>query len=642
MKSTFIFILHFHQPIGQLKSILRRIQSNSYEMLLDLFSYFKDLPLTLHFSGPLLLYWREYYPDYLERMKDIIQNSRFEVLGGAFSESILSILPYEDRVEQLKRGRKLVEDLLGVRPKGLWLAERVWDPTLPSAIKEAAYSYVIVDDEVGYRSGLWRDDTHTAILTEYAGRKIGVLFIDANIRYILPWRTHTEVLDYIRSFRTPNGFKYVLWGSDAEKFGEWWPRENAEPWLRLFFHLLRESNDIQTLTPSEYIKRYGFTGLAYLGPWSYDKMIEWSGGYFPNFLRKYPEANNMHKKLLRVREKLVRLKAPPHAWENYYLAQCNDAYWHGLFGGTYLPILRQAIYEHLIKAERISESSALYYASGLRISEEDFDYDGRSEILIESLYTNFYIKPSDGGSLFELDIKLEGYEHNLINTMSRYAEPYLSGITDYRPDWYRRVSFREHIWKRDASLRDWIENTPFVDVSDLALKHYLVEHIGDGGVVLSAMGRDWSIRSQPSRIHVTKVYEVEDEGKTLRVKYIWRNMEKRFIDPKISIELSLMPKLPWDEESTPNYTVDDAYSRSFTERFESPWSRTIRISSKDYKEIVVENNKHAEVWVAPIETLARTEKGLKKELQGIGITFNHIVALNPGESFETQVTLRWL
>ena len=642
MKSTFIFVLHFHQPLGQLRSVMDRIQSNSYEMLLNVFSQFRDVPLTLHFSGPLLLYWRKYYPEYLEKLKEIIQNSKFEVLGGTYSESILPILPYEDRVEQLKRGRKLVEELLGVIPRGIWLAERVWDPTLPTAVKDAGYSYVILDDEVGYRSGLWKDDTHLSVLTEYAGQKVGVLFIDATIRYILPWRTHGEVLDYIKSFRTTTGIKYVLWGSDAEKFGEWWPRENAEPWLKIFFSYLRESSDIQTLTPSEYIRRFGYSGLAYLGPWSYDKMIEWSGGYFPNFLRKYREANNMHKKLLYVHEKLAKLKAPEEAWDNYYLAQCNDAYWHGLFGGTYLPILRQAVYEHLIRAERIAESNAIYYTGGTKIFERDLDFDGRNEILVEGPLANYYIKPDDGGSLFELDIKAEGYEHNLINTMSRYAEPYLNEVKGYIPDWYRRTSFREHIWRRETRLQDWIENTPFVDVSDLALKTYLVEYVGDNRVVLSATGRDWSIRSQPARIHVTKIYEVEDEAKTLRVTYIWRNMERRFIDPKVSIELSLMPKLPYDEETIPTYVVDDAHQRSFTDRFESPWSRTLRIVSKGYRDITIENEKHAEVWVAPIQTISRTEKGLKRELQGLGVSFNHVITLNPGESFRTQVVIRWL
>lgn len=622
--------------------MLDRIQRNSYEMLLSVLSEYRDLPLTLHFSGPLLRYWHALYPDFLEELRRVVASSSFEVLGGTYSESILTLLPIEDRLEQLKHGRKLVKELLGVEPRGLWLAERVWDPTLPPTLRKAGYDYVLLDDEVGYRSGLWRDDTHKAFLTEYAGHSVGVFFIDTQIRYILPWRPHAEVIDYTRQFSTQDGCKYVMWGSDAEKFGEWWSRENAEPWLRLFLSYLRGSKEIQTVTPSEYLRRCGYAGLAYLLPGSYDKMQEWSGGFFPNFLRKYRESNNMHKKMLYVREKLVALKAPEEAWENYYLAQCNDAFWHGLFGGTYIPHLRQSVYEHLIRAEAVAEREGAYYVGReYRIVERDFDYDGKRELLLEAPLANVYIKPSDGGTVFELDTKLESAEHNLINTMSRYAEPYLQGL-DVRPDWYRRVSFREHIWRRDAGLKDWIDNTPFVDVSDLALREYIVEYAGDGKVVLSATGRDWSVKSMPARIHVTKVYEVEEEGRALKVTYIFRNMERRLLEPRLSIELSLAPKLSYEDDEEPTYSVDGGRERRIGEAFESIWSRTVRISSKGYRDVIVENEKHGELWVAPIVTIARTERGLRYEVQGLGISFNHVVTLEPGESFQTRVTLRWL
>jgi hypothetical protein len=640
-KTSFIFVLHFHQPIGQYRFVLERVQRNSYELLLRILKEYRDLHLTLHFSGPLLMYWEKYFPEYLSEMRELIKNSNFEVLGGTFSESILAILPWEDRVRQLREGVKLVEKSLGVTPRGLWLPERVWDPTLPPSLRDAGYRYVIVDDEVGYRSGLWRDDAHRAVLTEYGGKSIGVFFIDGPIRYILPWKPHGEVFNYLRNYATDNGSLYVLWGSDAEKFGEWWDPYAAEQWLRIFFSSLRSDPSVELITPSEYIKRHGFSGLAYLAPGSYDKMMEWSGGYFPNFLRKYREVNNMHKKMLYVREKLASLGASESAWREYMLGQCNDAYWHGLFGGVYIPLLRQEVYSHLIRAERIAEEeSSYYFGTPSIIKSFDFDMDGKDEIIIESKETSVYIKPSDGGSVFELDVKAPGAEHNLVSTMSRYPEPYLQGEKSLTPDWYRRVSFREHIWRRDANVYDWINNRPFIDTSDFALGEYIVEGVGDGKIVLSYTGRDWSDRRSPARIHLVKVYELVNEGKGLRVAYRWRNLEKRFIEPKLSVELHLLPRLSPDSQEEPLFVVDDNYSQKATEYFSSPWSRKV-----DFKTSVghlsVASTKHAEVWVAPILTWFRTEKGLKSEFQGAGISFNYTVALNPGEIFETEVLLAW-
>ncbi|ABL78193.1 glycoside hydrolase, family 57 [Thermofilum pendens Hrk 5] len=598
--------------------------------------------MTLHFSGPLLMYWRELYPDFLARLRETVSRSEFEVLGGTYSESVLSLLPWEDRVLQLKKGRELVEETLGVSPRGLWIPERVWDPTLPPAISEAGYSYVIVDDEVGYRSGLWKDDVHRAVLTEYSGRRVGVLFIDGPVRYILPWKAPGEVLGYIRSFATEDGRLYVLWGSDAEKFGEWWDARAAEQWLRTFFGMLKGDSSVALLTPSEYILRHGYQGLAYLAPGSYDKMMEWSGGYFPNFLRKYRETNNMHKKMLYVRGKLSLLKASREAWEEYLKAQCNDAYWHGLFGGVYIPFLRQAVFEHLVRAERLAEEESGYYLGNSSVVRSlDFDFDGVDEVLIEEKEVNAYVKPSDGGSLFELDVKMPGKEHNLLATMSRYREPYLEDQKSVVPDWYRRVAFREHIWRKDASSADWINNTPFVDVSDFALGNYIVEAVEGNKLVLSFTGRDWSDRRRPARIHLVKTYEVLGSQRTVRVRYRWRNMERRFIDPKLSVEVSLFPRLSYEEDSDPTYTVDGSQRLSVREGFSSPWARTVRVESPAFPTVTVESSRHAEVWVSPILSWYRTEKGLRSEYQGLAVSFNYAVALNPGETFETEVSLSW-
>ncbi len=638
MRTTFIFVIHFHQPTGQLKWILDRIQRNCYELLLRVFKNYPDIKLTLHFSGPLLKMWEKYYPEYLSDLRELIKRGNIEVLGGSLAESILAIIPWEDRIEQLVRGKELIEELLGVKPRGAWLPERVWDPTLPAAFEEAGYSYVIVDDEVGYRCGLWKGDVHRAWLTEYSGRKVGVFFIDAPIRYILPWRSHDEVLGYLSQFRSKGGVDYVLWGSDAEKFGEWWDPFYAENWLRGFFEKLRHAEWVNVDTPYSYLVKHGYRGLLYLPPGSYDKMMEWSWGYFPNFLRKYAESNNMHKKMLWVRKKLEELDAPEEAWENYYMAQCNDAYWHGLFGGLYLNFLRQAVYDNLIRAERVAEENAGVYRRRRYITREyDFDLDGKREVLVETETLNAYIKPSDGGTLFELDVKLPGYEHNLINTMSRYGESYLQELSGYRPDWYRRVSFREHIWRDDINIWDWVNNTPFADVSDFALGEYLYTIGRDGAVKLHFTGRDWRDKSNPKRIFIEKTFLLDPRGKELIVEYYWRNMEKETLSPRLSIELTLAPRLQYDVDKQPYYIVDGEYSHSLGEPHISTWSRKVEVITEGYPRITIVNEKYGELWIAAINTLSRTEKGVTEMYQALGIVFNHKVVLKPGEGYKNSI-----
>ncbi len=86
------------------------------------------------------------------------------------------------------------------------------------------------------------------------------------------------------------------------------------------------------------------------------------GGLWRNFLAKYAESNHLQKQVLGVSHRLHKLScavesgtekaallAEAHA--HLLAAQCNDPYWHGVFGGLYAPHLRSAILRHLIQAE---------------------------------------------------------------------------------------------------------------------------------------------------------------------------------------------------------------------------------------------------------------------------------------------------
>src|SRR2546429_9697589 len=75
------------------------------------------------------------------------------------------------------------------------------------------------------------------------------------------------------------------------------------------------------------------------------------GGHWRNFLVKYPEANRMHKKMLALSTLCRDRGDPPGARRAIGRAQCNDAYWHGGFGGLYLPHLRAAIWRNLALPE---------------------------------------------------------------------------------------------------------------------------------------------------------------------------------------------------------------------------------------------------------------------------------------------------
>ena len=84
------------------------------------------------------------------------------------------------------------------------------------------------------------------------------------------------------------------------------------------------------------------------------------GGYWRNFKVKYPETNAMYARMQLVSRRLHEAVQAGAAGElidqarlELYRGQCNCSYWHGAFGGVYLPHLRNAVYQHLIAADNL-------------------------------------------------------------------------------------------------------------------------------------------------------------------------------------------------------------------------------------------------------------------------------------------------
>lgn len=283
---NFVFLLHFHQPTGQLKYVSERIFENSYKLLLETFRSFSDLKFTVHVSGPLLLYLNEYHSDWLNNLFKLGDLGVVEFVAGSLGESIIPLIPESDKELQIREYIRVFERLSGFKPRGFWLPERVWEPSIPRVIGKLGLEYVIIDDSTLLKTGYPQEYAYYAWNTEDDGRIVKVFFIDAGIRYVLPWEPPERVLDYMAGKgKEGDTARLVLWGSDAEKFGEWMDPERSRRWLNSFLELARRSRDrVNFIHPSEYLREHGVRGLIYLDTGSYDKMLEWSRGFFRNFL----------------------------------------------------------------------------------------------------------------------------------------------------------------------------------------------------------------------------------------------------------------------------------------------------------------------------------------------------------------------
>ena len=125
----FLFVLHDHQPIGNFDGVFEQAYQDSYRPFLDLFESYSDLKLALHTSGSLIEWLEAHHPEYLDRLAALVTAGRLEIIGGAFYEPILPMIPSRDRIGQIRSYREYLQ-----RPFGVQSAA----PGLPSAFGSKA------------------------------------------------------------------------------------------------------------------------------------------------------------------------------------------------------------------------------------------------------------------------------------------------------------------------------------------------------------------------------------------------------------------------------------------------------------------------------------------------------------------------
>jgi hypothetical protein len=448
----FAFGVHLHQPTGNFDHVFAQHVREAYAPFLQAVSERGFLPLTLHVSGPLLEWLEAHHSSYLDLVGRLAADGHLELLLAGFYEPVLASLPREDRLEQIHWMREALRRRFGVDADGLWLTERVWEPGLTADLAEAGVRYVVVDDRHFLVSGFEREQLHAPFRTESAGRRLAVLPIDERLRYLVPFQPPEDTVAHLRALRAA-GHSLAVFADDGEKFGGWpgtheWVFQRG--WLERFLVAIRalcDAGEVRLVTLGAAVRDTPSAGLAYLPTASYREMERWAlppgaagrlvriehelgearvtgpdgallrGGHWLNFLVRYPEANRMHKKMLALSALCRSRGDPPAARRAIGRAQCNDAYWHGVFGGLYLPHLRAAIWHQLAVAER-----ELRRGEGLAVETLDLDGDGHDELWIHGPAVSAVVSPRRGGALE--DLTLLGADVNVADVLTRRREAY--------------------------------------------------------------------------------------------------------------------------------------------------------------------------------------------------------------------------
>ena len=526
-----------------MEQVFRDAFDRAYEPFLTLLERHPLIKATLHYSGSLLEWLEDHEPGFLQTLHGLAERGQVELLGGALYEPILPMLRDIDAAGQMRMLSDELQRLFARNPRGAWVPERVWDPVLPRLIADAGLSYTFLDSTHFLHTGLSHEQICGYYMTEREGRSIAVFPIDMQLRYAMPFQPPEKTIDYLRYRASTDAPIAITYGDDGEKFGVWpgthsWVYEKG--WLEAFFTALEKNRDmIHMMTASEYMDKHAAQGFIYLPSITYDEMMEWAlpadagcrynhmleqlqglglrekyssfirGGHWANFLAKYPESNRMHKKMLLVSERVEtceRALAPPvpaplqQARRELYRAQCNCAYWHGLFGGVYLNYLRHGVYEHLINAENLLDAQIHDTTPWCDARIVDLMRDRSQRLIISGSTFTACFSPKDGGALFELDYRPCSF--NLCNTFTRKMEGYHrrlkhAGPGDSPPDesgpplppqqlikvkdeglqellaydWYERFSFIDH-FLAEATTADSFRQARYMELGDFVGASY--------------------------------------------------------------------------------------------------------------------------------------------------------------------------
>ncbi|HGY57106.1 MAG TPA: DUF1926 domain-containing protein [Caldithrix abyssi] len=685
-KINFLFGIHNHQPVGNFDFVFEEAYQKSYRPFIEVLRRHPKIRIAIHFSGILLDWIKKHHPDYMPMLRNMVEQGQLEILTGGFYEPILAVIPKADRLGQIKKLTSAVKETFGYEARGMWLAERIWEPTLPSTLDEAGVEYTILDDTHFKYAGLRDEDLNGYYLTEDLCNTVRLFPISKRLRYTIPFEEPQATIDHLRGLASEDGRFIVVFADDGEKFGVWpntYDHVYTNGWLDRFFSVLEENLDwINIMHFSEAVDRIKPLGRIYLPTASYAEMGEWSlfsraqqqfvefehylqeqgvseqnnvfvrGGFWRNFLAKYREVNDMHKKMIYVSKQIwqkpeTERKKLHTAMDHVWAAQCNCPYWHGVFGGIYLSHIRDAIYRHLIEAEK-----ELDHLDGVgrklpRIIVKDINVDGYDEVILESDVLNAYFDLKAGGMLYELDYK--PLAKNILDTMTRRHEAYhnqldravtadqqngetasihdlvLAKEPDLKSklhyDFYDRKALIDHFLHPDTNIRDF-SAAHYKEEGNFVNSVYRLEDKEETRSGLKIiLQRDGHISGQPVRLRKQIAMKKSDGRMTIDYEIINRsNVE---IDTVFGVEFNFGLQAGH---------ADDRYYYLQEGKPDDPYLDSTGILENrnfiglrdDWRglDISLKSDQSGSIWRFPIETISLSEGGFERVYQSSAVLFN--------------------
>ncbi len=681
MNTNLLFGIHCHQPYNNFYEVIHEATDKSYYPFLKILANFPKIKLSIHYSGWLFNWIKENRAEVFNLIKKLAERNQIEIFTSGFYEPILASIPEKDAELQIKKSNKFIKDNFGIEPEGLWLTERVWDDKIIKVLVNCGIKYVVVDDYHLISAGHNKNNLQGYFLTEDEGYSIAIFPISKQLRYLIPFNSVENCVKVIKSLQTGIIF------DDGEKFGLWphtyeWVYEKN--WLKSFFEYLSHDNNIFTLTFKEFFYSNKPIGRVYLPVVSYFEMGEWSlsyesgkeflnylkkfqneynisndiiekffkGGIWKNFLVKYEESNNIHKKMLKLSKKLKNKKIGDELTEWLLKSQCNDCLWHGIFGGIYLPNLRNNSYIALNNLEKLLPSQN-------KETFNDYNNDGYGELQLKNSQILAVISEKHGAQLFELSDLETGF--NIGNTLTRRKEIYHDEILKSNPLNDNKINNEKistiHEMKyiitkeiKDNLIFDNYLKYSFVDLifdKYQSFEHYKLSKLENLGNFNESFNFNISTKSfikngiinilnKNLSVSLEKKYNLKKNK--LSCEYSIKNFSPVYFDLYHGIELNFF--FPGENSKDSKIYIDSNEFKILSEiKIDNPIKNFKIFDSILGKFLEIESNLMFMLWSYPFYSISKSEKAYEKTYQGSSFLLIFPFRIKLGEIIKKKITI---
>ncbi len=199
-------------------------------------------PIALEATGWTLRRIAQLDPGWIELLRELLNEGCVEFVGSAHAQCAAPLLPAEVNVWNLRLGREVYLDLLGVAPRIALVCEQVYSPGLVPLYLEAGYEALIVDWDNARRSHPEWPSEHRLHPQRAlgGGRTIPIVWSKSIAFQKFQRFAHGELaleryLDYVRAVaaeRALPGRALMLYANDVEIFDHRPGRFAAEPDLQ--------------------------------------------------------------------------------------------------------------------------------------------------------------------------------------------------------------------------------------------------------------------------------------------------------------------------------------------------------------------------------------------------------------------------